>query len=203
MATNKNIYKRTKKVGNTLKDKICLCSCLPYGSAMKNCFALITMLSFSTTVWANTDISTEVVKYNITIEEPEYGAELVLDQNDYIPFAPRINLDCTYTIENKGKSNIRVHEVVEIYLAGPTATSLTKRIGTTNGVLEPKSVSPRHISAQINLDNFNGIHLTKPGKYELKATFKIMNKSEEVYSSASSAKIKFKVKRPDEEGSQE
>ena len=171
---------------------------------MKNCFALITMISFFTTAWADTDISTEVVKYSITIEEPEYGAELVLDQNDYgIPFAPRINLECTCTIENKGKNNIRVHEVVEIDLAGPTATSLTKRIGTTNGVLEPKSVSPRHISAQVNLDSFDGIHLTKPGKYELKATFKIMNKSEEVFSSPSSAKIKFKVKRPGKEASQE
>jgi hypothetical protein len=157
------------------------------------------MLSFCTPVWADTIVFAEAVKYSITIEEPEHDHALVLSENSDLLLASSITLDYRYTIKNIGDSRVAVDEIVEIDLVGPTATSLTRRISGLSAV-PPGSVVPRNISALITLDQIDGIRLTKPGSYSLRATFKVMAESDNVFSSAASAKVKFKVKRkPDPE----
>lgn len=162
---------------------------------MQNCFIALLIFMLWTPVWAaDTVIFAEAVKYSITIEEPEHGHVLMLSERDDLLLAARISIDYRYTIKNIGDSRVSVDEIVEINLEGPTATSLTRRISGINAV-PPGSVMPRNISALITLDHIDGIRLTKPGSYSLRATFKIMAESENVFSSATSAKIKFNLKR--------
>lgn len=165
---------------------------------MKICFTVLLILLLSTTVWADTVIFAEAVKYSITIEEPEHDHALVLSENGDLMLASKISLDYRYTIKNIGDKRVAIDEIVEIDLVGPTATSLTRRISGLDAV-PPGSVVPRNISALITLDHIDGIRLTKPGSYSLQATFKVMAESENVFSSAASAKIKFEVKRDTDE----
>jgi hypothetical protein len=164
---------------------------------MKIC--LLFLLLLSTPVWADTVIFAEAVKYSITIEEPEHDHALVLSENGELMLASKISLDYRYSIKNIGDKRVAIDEIVEIDLVGPTATRLTRRISGLEAA-PPGSVVPRNISALITLDRIDGIRLTKPGSYSLQATFKIIADNEKVFSSAASAKVKFKVKRkPDEE----
>jgi hypothetical protein len=167
---------------------------------MKIWLTSLFVLLFSSTVWADTIIFAEAVKYSITIEEPEQDHVLVLSENGDLLLAAKITLDYRYTIKNIGDHRVAVDEIVEIDLVGPTATSLTRRISGISAA-PPGSVVPRNITALITLDNIDGIRLTKPGSYSLRATFKVMAESEKVFSSAASAKIKFDVKRASEETS--